>query len=105
MDRLTQLLTMLKEDPKSSFIIFAIAKEYEGQNEIEKAINEYNKLKSIDPNYVGLYFHLGNCYKELEEKDKAISTFDEGIKIANELGDHHALAELKNEKVNLEMDL
>lgn len=104
-DRLLQLQDFLKDQPDDAFILFAIAKEYEGLNKLTKAEEGYLYLKSVDPNYVGLYYHLGQLQEELEKPDDAMATYVAGIAVAKEIKDHHALSELQGVKVNLEMEL
>lgn len=104
MSRLEQLVKMLKEDPKDSFLIFAIAKEYEKTNNLTEAINQYELLKKKDPNYVGLYYHLAHLYAETDQIERAMKVYDEGIVIAKRTSDFHALSELVNAKKNVEME-
>lgn len=104
-DRLKQLQGFLESQPDDSFILFAIAKEYEGMEQYEKAEEHYRYLKSVDPDYVGLYYHLGQLQEELDKADDAMLTYNEGIEIAKKLKDQHALSELQGVKVNLEMEL
>ncbi len=104
MSRLEQLKTMLDEDPKDSFLIFAIAKEYEKAGKETMAIEEYEKLKKNDPAYVGLYYHLAHLYATQEDITKAMEVYDEGINIAKKASDFHALSELINAKKNIEME-
>lgn len=103
--RLEQLKKMLAEDPNDGFIRFAIAMEYKNLDMLDKAIKEFNDLKKLDPEYVGLYYHLAACYSEVEDFDNAIIIYNEGIIIAENQKDQHAKAELMNAKVNLEMEL
>lgn len=105
MQRLHQLHQMLNDDPDNTFVLFAIAQEYQQGDDIEQAIASYEKLKSVDHKYVGLYYHLAKCYTLTESRQQALVTYDEGIAVANSLQDTHALAELKNAKLNYEMDL
>ena len=58
-DRLKRLQSFLDASPGDSFILFAIAKEYEKLNQPNEALDHYLTLKSNDPEYVGLYYHLG----------------------------------------------
>ena len=103
--RLKSLLNLLKDSPNDGFLLFAIAKEYEGQEDFENALSYYEKLRSADPDYVGLYFHLGALYAELEEAEKAMDIYEKGIEVAIKINDHHALSELKGSKMNLELGL
>ena len=102
--RLKQLLSMYENDPMDSFVIFALAKEYENLANDAMALQFYLELKSKDKDYVGLYYHLANLYVELEQSDNAIRSFEEGIEIAKSQNDQHALAELQNAKLNFEME-
>ena len=43
------------------------------------------------------------CVVQLNEKEKALKTFDEGIIVAKKLADFHALSELHTAKTNLEI--
>ena len=102
-NRIDALLGFLAEDPEDSFVRFALAKEYEKLGTLKKALDTYLELKKMDPNYVGLYYHLGGLYEVLSEKDEALKIYEEGITIAKKLSDFHALSELHNAKTNLEI--
>ena len=73
--RLDFLLGILKETPTDSFVIFAIAKEYENIGNQNEAIQYYHNLYQIDPDYVGLYFHWGKLHEEMNASDKAIEIY------------------------------
>ena len=103
--RLEQLLELLESNSSDSFILFGIAKEYEGKENFEKALQFYLELKSKDPDYIGLYYHLGKLYETVEEFPLADETYQLGITVATKLNDQHSLQELKNAKLNLEMEL
>ncbi len=100
-DRLQQLFSLLKNSPNDSFIIFAIAKEYEGLGDDKNALKYYLQLVEKDVNYVGTYYHLGKLYEKMEAFEKAFSTYKDGMNIAKSLGDQHAYNELAEAKLNL----
>lgn len=99
--RLEQLLQFLEGNPTDSFILFAIAKEYEGLNDLELALSYYLKIKTNDPDYVGTYYHLGKLYEMKEAYPMAFQTYKDGIEIARKVGDQHALSELAGAKLSL----
>lgn len=103
--RLTQLMSFLKESPDDAFILFAIAKEYEKLGDNSTALEYYLKLKAIDPDYIGTYYHLGKLYEVETSEAKALDIYQKGIEIAKKIKDQHALSELMGAKVNLEMGL
>lgn len=103
--RLSNLLDLLNQQPNDGFLLFAIAKEYENLQDIPNALKYYEHLRKNDPEYVGLYYHLADLYKEMEDFEKAIHVFDQGIAIAEKIKDLHALSELKSAKMNLELEM
>ncbi len=104
MSRLAQLQSMLAEDPDDSFLLFAVAKEYEKKDNLPLAIEYYEKVVQNDSNYTGVYYHLGAAQHELGHKDKAINTYKTGIEICKSVGDQHALSELKSVLMNIEIE-
>lgn len=101
--RLDRILNMLESEPESPFLLFALAKEYEKLEKMDLCIEVFEKLRVIDPNYVGLYYHLAFVYQE-ENPEKAMDIYDEGIAVAQNQNDLHALSELKNAKLNFELE-
>lgn len=93
--RLQKLESFLKEDPKDTFLLFAIAKEYENGGDLEKALEFYVHLKNTDANYVGLYYHLGKLYAQQNQTDLAIQTYETGMKVSKAANDTHAFNELR----------
>lgn len=93
-DRLSQLLELLQHHDDDSFLLFAVAKEYEKCNALQEALQYYQKVVATNPAYVGVYYHLGKLYEALGNADMAIKTYQEGIEQATRAGDHHARAEL-----------
>ena len=103
--RLTKLMTFLEVSPDDSFLLFAIAKEYEKLGVVDRALEYYLKLTTTDADYVGTYYHLGKLYEEEEANKKALAIYQKGIEIAKKIKDQHALSELMGAKMNLEMEL
>jgi tetratricopeptide (TPR) repeat protein len=103
--RVKQLEDMIAQDPEDEFVLFALAQEYGKSQDYIKSIAHYTKLKDINPDYVVLYYHLAATYVITEDHDEALQTYSDGIRIATKLNDQHALAELKNAKLNFELEL
>lgn len=100
-DRLKQLQSFLEASPEDSFILFAIAKEYEKLKDQEAALQQYLKLRELDPEYVGLYYHLGKLYEQQAAEAQAVEAYEAGMVVAKKQGDQHALSELAGAKLNL----
>ncbi len=103
--RLQQLLSFLDDKSGDSFLTFAVAKEYEQLGMVQQATEYYQKLQKADPDYVGLYYHLAKLYESMSKDVLALKIYNDGIAVAKKLGDFHALSELNNAKVNLEITL
>ncbi len=101
-NRIEQLKALLKESPHDSFLLFALAKEYEKQGEQETALRYYLHLEEHDPAYVGAYYHLGKLYEKIGETGLALETYGRGIEAARRAGDQHALGELAGARLALE---
>ena len=93
--RLAKLLEFLESDPNDSFILYALATEYNSLNDTKKAFDYYLKLVNEHPDYVGTYYHLGKLYEKEGQKSEAISTYQKGIAAARAKRDMHALSELQ----------
>ena len=104
-ERLEQLQNLLQSSPNDSFLLYAIAKEYEGLERVTEALQKYQELTELHPDYVGTYYHYAKLLEKEEETDKALSISEKGMLIARKIGDQHALGELSNAKMNLELEL
>lgn len=103
--RIERLKSLIVENPNDTFALFALAKEYEKIGELENSIQLFEKLLVIDSKYIGAYYHLGKTYEQLDEVKKALNIYEAGILLAQELKDTHSLSELKNAKMNLELEM
>ncbi len=104
-DRLQQLLHFLKEDPNDGFLRFALAKEYEKQEDFDNALKFYLELYNAQPDYIGLYLHLGGLYEKLSDSSNAMRIYSEGLVVAKNLNDFHAASELNTAKMNLDTSI
>lgn len=99
--RLEKLLDFLKTNPEDTFILFALAKEYEKMGKDTEALIYYDKLLETDEQYVGAYYHLGKLKERAGEVEAAFATYKKGMLVAQRAGDQHAYSELAGAKLNL----
>lgn len=104
-NRKEQLERLIVENPNDTFVLFALAKEYQKEDDLEKSAQLFEKLLVVDRKYIGAYYHLGKTYEQLNEVKKALNIYETGILVAQELNNLHALSELKNVKLNLEIEM
>lgn len=100
-NRLEQLKDFLEASPEDTFIMYALAKEYEKMGELQEALAQFHHLLRVDENYVGAYYHLGKLYEQLDNIPEAFQTYKKGMDIAKAKNDLHALSELAGAKLNL----
>ena len=103
--RLAQLLELMKTDPDSPFLLFAVAKEYEGIGETDKALDCYGSLVESYPDYTGTYYHYAALLMKNERHNEGFLIYDRGIETCRRLNDTHALAELQNARLNWDLEL
>ncbi|MFN0213767.1 MAG: tetratricopeptide repeat protein [Saprospiraceae bacterium] len=101
-NRLNYLSKLLETSPQDSFVLFALAKEFENIGDDAQSLNFYLRLKDSDPSYIGTYYHLGKLYERQEDFQNAILTYKQGIEFSRQAGDRHAMSELQAVLFNLE---
>jgi len=93
--RILQLKQFLKEDENDFFSIYALGMEYKEPNP-KLSIKYLEMLRSKNPAYIALYYHLAELYIEIEEITTAKEVYETGIEIISKTNDKHALKEIKN---------
>ncbi|WP_186756811.1 tetratricopeptide repeat protein [Echinicola salinicaeni] len=93
--RIDQLLQFLKEEPDNPFNIYALALEYQ-HSEPSKATDYFDQLLTSHPEYLPTYFHAAAFFSEMDEIEKAQKIYNNGIALAQDQNNPHALRELKN---------
>ncbi len=85
---------MLKDEPKDSFLNYALAIEYAKVGDLNKAIQLIEDLLIHDANYLGAYYQLGKYYEQAERPQDALNTYTKGILIAQQQKNKKAEGEL-----------
>ena len=93
--RIEQLQEFLKDDINDSFLKYALALEYVRVKENDIARDCFLKLIKEDKHYVASYFQLGKLYESLNEVEKAMEIYKNGIEIAKNNKDAKTLLELQ----------
>jgi tetratricopeptide (TPR) repeat protein len=95
MDRAELLRGQIELRPNDPFPRYALALELREQGALSEAIAELQKVVAEFPTYVPSYYHLGQLLEADGELDAAREIYEQGIQVASESGDAHALSELK----------
>ena len=102
--RISTLAKQIQQQPNDSFSKFALALELRKVGDSRKALALFENIVNNDPDYVGVYYHLGKLHEELGENILAIKCYKSGIEIATKLANQHAKSELQSALVNLEFE-
>jgi tetratricopeptide (TPR) repeat protein len=102
--RLEQLLQFYKEEPNDPFNLYALGNEYKSVD-INTALDYFEKLVDLHPDYIATYYHLAQIYLDLGENEKAKLTYEKGIEKAQKTQEPLLLRELKNAYNEFLMDI
>ncbi len=100
--RINQLLKFLSDNPRDSFVKFALALEYGKLGDDEKMLSYFTDIMLTDPDYSGTYYHLGKLYERRNERTAAEQVYREGLKrtIGKEQKSYQELQEALNQLLN-----
>jgi Tfp pilus assembly protein PilF len=94
--KIKKLAGFVKKNPSDSFSKFALALELMKKNEVSKSRVLFESILKQDPDYLGVYFHLGRLYEGLDMKERALTLYREGVELARRQNNQRTEAELKD---------
>jgi tetratricopeptide (TPR) repeat protein len=94
-NRLEVLRNMVAQNPNDSFSRYGLAMEYANSGDLERAIEEYRALLSVNPNYSAAYYHGGQTLDKLGRRDEARVIYRDGIEATTRIGDLHTRSEIQ----------
>lgn len=96
MDRVSQIKQMLASSPKDVFLNYALAMEHISAENHQDAVAQLELVKSMQADYLPLYYQLAKCYEKLDNNDNAITTYEQGMLVAEQNKDRKTLSELRS---------
>lgn len=104
--KIKRLANNVKKDPDDSFSKFALALEFIKQDQWNKARILFESVRDNDPGYVGVYYHLGKLYEQLERPEDAAETYRKGIQVADNQDEERTVTELQEalEEVKFQLE-
>jgi Flp pilus assembly protein TadD len=94
MSRRRQIEGMLADDPDDTFLNYALAKELASEGDVEAACAAFDRVLTLDPNYVPAYFQKAQALATEGEIEAARDVLVRGIAVAQRTGDAHAAGEM-----------
>ena len=95
MSRRQKIEEMLKSTPDDAFLIYSLAMEDVREENFEEAISNFEKTIAVDSSHVASYFQLGQTLTKIGEEERATQILEDGIIVAERIGDDHAAAEMR----------
>lgn len=96
MERIQKILEYLKMSPDDSFLQHALALEYIKIGDDRIARTLFERILTMDPSYIGSYYHLAKLLEKIGETELAITWYEKGMAAAKMAGDLHAFGELRS---------
>lgn len=104
-ENIKRLAKILKANPNDSFTKFALALELLKKNEVTKSRVLFESILEQEPDYLGVYFHLGKLYEQIGSSEKAKNLYTAGIDLAEEQNNQRTKLELQDALVLLNSEL
>ena len=95
MDRINKLKEFLKKQPDDSFLQHALALEYVKIGNEREAKLLFERILENDALYIGSYYHLAKLFERIGDEQGAITVYQNGIIVAEKIGDKHSKNELQ----------
>lgn len=103
--KIKQLAKQIKKNPGDSFSKFALALEFRKQGKFKNARILFEDILQNDPDYVGVYYHLGKLYEMHDRLRDAQKMYKRGIPKADQQKKERTKSELEEALQNVEIEI
>lgn len=93
-NRLEMLTQFLEQNPNDAFARYGLAMEYSKLGQTETALQQFNQLLEMHPDYTSGYFMAAQTLAKVERNQEARGMLEKGIEAAKRTGNRHALNEM-----------
>jgi predicted Zn-dependent protease len=95
-ERLTAFRQFVEKSPGDPFARYSLAMQLRAMGRMADAAAQLREVAQRSPVYVPTYIILGQALEALGEIAEAARTYEAGIAVATQAGNHHARSELGN---------
>lgn len=103
--KIKKLAGYIKNNPDDSFSKFALALEFLKEDRLNKARILFEDIQKKDPEYDGVYYHLGKLYERSGLQEDALNTYKKGVEVAANNKNKRNVSELKEALAELEIEM
>ena len=93
-NRLAMLTQFLEHNPGDAFARYGLAMEHARLGQIDAALQQFNKLLELHPDYTNGYFMAAQTLERAGRTAEAKTMLESGIEAAKRTGNKHALSEM-----------
>lgn len=104
-NKISRLAKNIQQDPSDTFSKFALALELLKDDRVEKAQLLFEAILKQDPDYLGVYYHLGKLYQHREMYSLAKEMFSKGIEVAEKKNESRTKSELSEALIQLQFEI
>lgn len=94
MSKRAKIMQLLEESPDDVFLNYSLAMELTKDGTLAEARAQFARVRSLDLGYVPAYFQEAQFLAGRGEVEAARQIVREGIQVARDTGDDHALGEM-----------
>lgn len=87
---------MLAQQPEDLFLLYAMAMEYLGEGDREKAEMYFTQVIEKDTGHVPAYYQLGRLMEEKGDDALAVEMYEKGFENARVKNDQKAMREFRS---------
>jgi tetratricopeptide (TPR) repeat protein len=102
LNRLDLLTKFLEQNPGDAFARYGLAMEHSRLGQTEAALQQFNKLLELHPDYTNGYFMAAQTLERAGRTAEAKKMLQTGIAAAQRTGNKHALSEMSSMLEELE---
>ena len=95
MNRISSLNDILAQDPKNVLARYGLAMEYANASQFDRALEEFGRLLSSNPDYAAGYFMAAQTLVKAGRPEEAKKMLADGIAAAGCKRDSHAASEMQ----------
>lgn len=104
-NKISRLAKNIQQDPSDTFSKFALALELLKEDHVEKAQLLFEAILKQDPDYLGVYYHLGKLYQRRQMFSLAKEMFGKGIQLAEKKNETRTKSELSEALIQLKFEI
>jgi tetratricopeptide (TPR) repeat protein len=93
-NRLSTLTQFVEQNPGDAFARYGLAMEYSRLGQTETALEQFNRLLELHPDYTNGYFMAAQTLERAGRTQEAKKMLESGIAAAKRTGNQHALREM-----------